>query len=229
MFRKEIDFKSKREKMVEELKLRGYVLSREVERAFLKVQREHFITQDQKNYAYVDSPLPILRGQTISAPSMIAIMLECSGFRKGQKVLEIGTGSGYNAALIAELVGQENVVTIERHGELAKFGEENLKRAGYDVKVVVGDGSLGYEAEMPYDRIFATAGAPDIPDPWEKQTKVGGKIIAPIGPGTFSQRLVIADKVAEGKLKIKKDTYCAFVPLVGKEAWREGEDDRGIW
>jgi len=189
---KGINFGSKRTKLVAELKFRGYIVTKDVEQAFLKVPRELFITRDQLGYAYMDSPLPILSGQTISAPSMIAIMLESSEFREGIKVLEIGTGSGYNAALIAELVGQENVVTIERHRELAEWGKRNLLKAGYDkVKTVIGDGSQGYEAGMPYDRIFATAGAPKIPNSWIKQTKIGGRIIAPIGPGTFSQRLII--------------------------------------
>jgi protein-L-isoaspartate(D-aspartate) O-methyltransferase len=227
MLRKVIDFESKRKKMVNELKRRGYILSEDVERAFLKVAREDFVPEDQRNYAYEDSPLPILCAQTISAPSMIAIMLEVSDFRRGHKVLEIGTGSGYNAALIAEIVGPGSVITVERHRELVKFGGENLRSAGFDVKVVQADGSLGFEDEMPYDRIFATAGAPKIPKSWIDQTKIGGKIIAPIGPGTFSQRLVVANKVGEGKIESRMDTYCAFVPLIGKEAWNE--DDKGVW
>ena len=160
---------------------------------------------------------------------MIAIMLECAEFKKDQKVLEIGTGSGYNAALIAELVDEENVVTIERNKTLAEFGEENLKRAGYKVEVVLGDGSMGHRDGMPYDRIFATAGAPKIPDSWVEQTKMGGLIIAPVGSATFSQRLIIAKKVSKDKLDIRKDTYCAFVPLIGKEGWRVGEEDKGVW
>jgi protein-L-isoaspartate(D-aspartate) O-methyltransferase len=227
MLRKGIDFEKKRQKMVNELKLRAYIVSDVVERAFLKVEREKFVPEDQMNYAYEDSPLPILCAQTISAPSMIAIMLEASEFQHGRKVLEIGTGSGYNAALIAEIVGPENVITVERHAELVKFGEENLRGAGLNIKVVHGDGSLGCEQYAPYDRIFATAGAPKIPKSWIDQTKIGGKIIAPIGPGTFSQRLVVAKKVGEGRIESRMDTHCAFVPLIGKEAW--GEDDRGVW
>jgi protein-L-isoaspartate(D-aspartate) O-methyltransferase len=223
------DLGSKRRELVENLKRKGYVHSSEVESAFLKVERENFVVEDQRKYSYIDSPLPILHGQTISAPSMIAIMLECAEFERGQKVLEIGTGSGYNAALIAEMVGPENVVTIERNSALAKFGGDNLKAAGYGVKVVIGDGSLGYPDDMPYERIFATAGAPRIPKPWTEQTRMGGRIIAPIGPGTFSQRLFIAEKVGEDELNVKKDTYCAFVPLVGREAWKPDEDDEDVW
>jgi len=216
---RDVDYKKKRERLVESLKAQGYITSPPIEKAFLKVKRENFLQEEEKKAAYVDSPLPIPCSQTISAPSMIAIMLEVADLKRGLKVLEIGTGSGYNAALLAELVGEENVVSIERHKELASFGEENLRREGYKVKVVVGDGTLGYEKEMPYDRIIATAGAPRIPKPWIHQTKIGGKIIAPIGPGTFSQTLVIARKINDKEVEIKEDVACAFVPLIGEEGW----------
>jgi len=215
------DFKTQRENLVRELKREGYIRSADVEKAFLAVPREEFITVDNRSYTYSDSPLQIMCGQTISAPSMIAIMLEEAGLRQGMKVLEIGTGSGYNAALLAELVGQENLVTIERFSELVDWGGENLRRTGYgQVKVVLGDGTRGYEPSMPYDCIMATAGAPRIPRSWIAQTRVGGKIVAPIGKSTFNQTLAIATRLEREEVTISWGTKCAFVPLVGAEGWK---------
>lgn len=197
----------------------GHVKSADVERAFRAVPRELFVTADRQRSAYADTPLAIPVGQTISAPSMIAIMLEEANLRPGLKVLDVGTGSGYNAALLAAIVGAENVVSIERHQELLDFARQNLLAAGYAVRLVAGDGTLGHAPEAPYDRIVVTAGAPRITKSWVAQTKVGGRIVAPIGRTTFSQTLVIATKTADGKVSTREGTACAFVPLVGKEGW----------
>jgi len=207
--------------LVGELKELRYIKSPLVEKAFLAVAREQFITEDNLRYAYVDNPLPILRGQTISAPSMIAIMLEEAELSPGTKILEIGTGSGFNAALLAEIVGQEYLTTIERYPELVEWGGGNLKRAGYSkVKVVLGDGTLGFEENAPYDCIMATAGAPRIPKSWIRQTKVGGKIVAPLGGSAFTQTLAIATRQEKEEVHIRWGTPCAFVPLVGAEGWK---------
>jgi protein-L-isoaspartate(D-aspartate) O-methyltransferase len=179
-----------------------------------------FVTPDQRGRAYFDTPLPIPMGQTISAPSMIAIMLEEADLEVGLTVLDVGTGSGYNAALLAAIVGAESVVSIERHSELVAFAMANLAATGFGgVRVVVGDGTLGHEPGAPYDRILVTAGAPRIAKSWVRQTKVGGRILAPIGRSTFSQTLVIATKVSETKVVEREGTPCAFVPLIGKEGW----------
>lgn len=199
----------------------GYVTSPAVRAAFLKVPRERFVPEDVRGSAYDDAPLPIGHGQTISAPSMIAIMLEEAGLRPGEAVLELGTGSGYNAALLAELVGPDRVVTVERIPELAETGRRNLEAAGYRVEVVVGDGTLGYPPRAPYDCVFGTAGAPRIPGPWREQTRVGGRIVAPIGRGRLSQSLVTARRVSESKWDVKEGTPCAFVPLIGAQGWRD--------
>jgi protein-L-isoaspartate(D-aspartate) O-methyltransferase len=183
------------------------------------VPRERFVTPDLHADAYDDTPLPIPLGQTISAPSMIAIMLEEADLRRGLKVLDVGTGSGYNAALLAAIIGAESVVSIERHAELLDFARGNLAAAGYAVRLVAGDGTLGYPPEAPYDRIVVTAGAPRIAKSWIAQTKIGGRIVAPIGRSTFSQTLVIATKTAEDQVVKREGTACAFVPLVGKEGW----------
>jgi len=214
-----VDFVREREELVRDLVRSGYVSSPAVEHAFRSVPRERFVTPDRQNAAYADTPLPILQGQTISAPSMIAIMLEEAELRPGLKVLDVGTGSGYNAALLAAIVGAENVVSIERHAELLDFARENLEAAGYAVRLVLGDGTLGYPPEAPYDRIVVTAGAPRIAKSWIAQTKVGGRIVVPVGRSTFSQTLVIATKTAEDKVVTREGTACAFVPLVGKEGW----------
>ena len=214
-----IDFAREREALVRGLVRSGYVKSPAVEGAFRTVPRERFVTPDLQGDAYADTPLPIPLGQTISAPSMIAIMLEEADLRRGFKVLDVGTGSGYNAALLTAIIGAENVVSIERHAELLDFARGNLAAAGHAVRLVVGDGTLGYPPEAPYDRIVVTAGAPRIAKSWIAQTKIGGRIVAPIGRSTFSQTLVIATKTAEDQVVKREGTACAFVPLVGKEGW----------
>jgi len=215
------DFKTRRRNLADVLKREGYIRTEEVERAFLAVPREEFVTEEERAHCYGDHPLPILCGQTISAPSMIAIMLEEAELHRGMKLLEVGAGSGYNVALLAELVGQENLVTIERYPELVEWGGGNLKRMGYDkIKVILGDGTRGYEPEAPYDCIMATAGAPRIPKSWIAQTKVGGKIVAPIGSSTFNQTLAIATRLEKEEVEIQWGTPCAFVPLVGAEGWK---------
>ena len=138
-------------------------------------------------------------------------------------MLEIGAGSGYNAALVAEVVGRMvEVVTIERIARLAEFAEKNLKRAGYGwISVVVGDGSLGYEKGAPWDRILMTACAPEIPEPLVKQLKVGGKLGAPVGKHYMYQTWTVVEKTGEKETIIKEHGGCSFVPLVGKFGWRE--------
>ncbi len=217
-----------RKRLVERLKMEGIIRSREVERAMLTVPRELFVPEHYREYAYVDSPLPIGHGQTISAPHMVALMTELLNLKEGMKVLEIGTGSGYQAAVIAEIVAPKNsknpgkVISIERIPELAEFAKRNLARAGYldRVKVIVGDGTLGYPPEAPYDRIIVTAAAPDIPKPLLEQLKPGGRMVIPVG-SKYMQYIYIVDKTPSGKIVITKDIPCLFVPLIGKYGWRE--------
>lgn len=211
--------------MVRGLEQRGYIESPEVKEAFSSVPREEFVPSKVKKEAYADRPLPIGRGQTISAPSMIAIMLEVLEAGQGQKVLEVGTGSGYNAALLGEIVGVEGrVYTIERLESVAKTGRRNLEERGYDqVEVIVGDGTRGYEEEAPWNRILVTACAPEVPNPLVGQLKVGGKLAAPVGSHYMSQTLLVVEKVGEGKTEVERHGSCAFVPLVGDYGWEEGE------
>jgi len=203
--------------LIDHLMKYRYIKSESVKRAFEKVDRKLFVPEYLEDRAYSDHPLPIGFNQTISAPSMIAIMLEALDLKRGDKVLEIGTGSGYNAALISEIVG-ENVFSIERIPELAEFAKNNLKKSGYKVKILIGDGTLGYEGESPYDKIIVTAAAPKIPETLIKQLKIGGKLCIPVGERYFCD-LIVAEKISDKKIKKKNYGGCAFVPLIGKEGW----------
>ena len=201
----------------------GDIRTDEVREAFLRVPRESFVRAEYRAEAYADAPLPIEEGQTISAPSMIAIMLEEAALRPGENVLEVGTGSGYHAALVATLVGGEHVVTIERVPSLAAWGRSNLEAAGFGaVTVITGDGSLGYPSRAPYDCILGTAGAPRLPPAWADQLTVRGRILAPVGGSRYYQDLLIARRGPEGRLEVRRGTPCAFVPMVGEAAWPEG-------
>ncbi len=218
-------FRRARERLIERLKSLGYIRSERVEEAMRRVPRHEFVPEDLRDRAYVDSPLPIGKGQTISAPHMVALMTELLDPRPGDKVLEVGAGSGYHAAVVAELVKPDGkVITVERIPELAEFARENLRRTGYDewVEVKVGDGSKGYPAEAPYDRILVTAGAPDIPPSLLEQLKPGGRLVIPVGD-RHMQELWLVKKTEDGKIEKERHGGCAFVPLVGEE----GFPDRG--
>jgi len=208
-------YEEKRKRMAELLR-EEYSLSDKVVEAMKKVPRHLFVPYQYRNEAYVDTPLPIGKGQTISAPHMVAIMCELLDLKPGEKVLEIGTGCGYHAAVVAEIVGKNGkVITIERHPELAERAREILKELGYDnVIVIVGDGSKGYEPEAPYDKIYVTASAPDIPTPLLEQLKPGGKMVIPIG--NFMQYLYVVEKDETGRIEKKKWGAVRFVPLVGE-------------
>lgn len=215
-------YERERGELVDRLVRWGYLKKQDIIDAFKKVPRHEFIPENIQDHSYADQPLSIGHGQTISAPSMIAIMLESLDLKTGQKVLEVGTGSGYNAALIAEVVGQKGgVFSIERIDELAEFGRANLKQTGYGwVQVVVGDGTCGYEKKAPWDRILVTACAPELPKPLVEQMKIGGKLGAPVGQHYMFQTWVVAEKRDKGELKFEERGGCSFVPLVGKYGWK---------
>ena len=213
-----------RKELVKRLSEYGYIKSENVRQAMEKVPREEFLPEENRSYAYNDQPLPIGKGQTISAPHMVAMICERLQLEDGMKVLEIGTGFGYNAAVISEAMGKKGYVySIERIEYLAKLAEKNLKRTGYgeNVTVIIGDGTLGYEKEAPYDRIYGTASAPYIPEPLKEQLKVGGRLLVPVGEQSYFQDLICIVKKSEKEFKEKSLGGVAFVPMIGKYAWPE--------
>jgi len=213
-------FEEQRARLVESLKRRGYVSTASVEAAMRRVPREEFLPESIRDDAYVDTPLPIGDGQTISAPHMVAIMVEHLDLRPGMKVLEIGAGSGYHAAVCAEMVGQEgHIYTVERISSLASFAEANLKKTGYAsvVTVIFGDGTKGLPEHSPYDRIFVAAGAPGIPSPLTEQIAEGGRLLVPVG-GRFYQDLIRIEK-RDSELKRESLGGCVFVPLIGEHGY----------
>ena len=202
------------EDLVQELLRWKYIKSERVKRAFLSVDRANFVPEEVRAQAYYDDPLPIGYKQTISAPSIVATMLELLDVQEGDKVLEIGTGSGYNACLLAALGG--TVITIERIPQLRDFAKKNMEKCPFRdrIKILLGDGSLGYRPEAPYDRIIVTCGAPDIPKTLIEQLNVGGRMVIPVG-GTFFQELYVVDKTEDGIVKrVWGDV--AFVPMIGR-------------
>ena len=176
-----------------------------------RVPRHQFVNHDRA--AYLDQPLPIASGQTISQPYMVAYMTEALEGDPAAKVLEVGTGSGYQGAILAELYRE--VWSIERLANLAESARSRLQALGYaNLHVVVGDGTLGYPEQAPYDRILGTAALPAIPPPWVEQLAEEGIIVAPVGD-RWQQVLVIAHK-HQGELDSRRDLPCRFVPMLGR-------------
>lgn len=214
-------FKQKREKLIRELKSEG-ITDKKVLEVTSKVPRHLFVREEDIEYSYANHPLQILRGQTISQPYTVAFMLEALKLKKGQKVLEVGTCSGYNAVLISQLVGEKGeVYTIEIIPELVEIAKKNLKKVKNktrlkvdNIHIIGGDGSKGYEKGAPYDRIIATAACPSIPPPFTEQLKENGIIVTPVG-SRFSQRMMRARKIGSKVIEENLGGFI-FVPLVGK-------------
>ncbi|HOI13843.1 MAG TPA: protein-L-isoaspartate(D-aspartate) O-methyltransferase [Methanoculleus sp.] len=210
-------YRNEREDMVEfQIRSRG-VRDERVLAAMRKVPRHVFVPENWERAAYEDRPLPIGEGQTISQPYIVAVMTEQLDLSPQDRVLEIGTGSGYQAALLAELAAR--VISIERLPEIADRARGNLARAGVTgVRVVVGDGTQGYPPEAPYDAIIVTAASPEIPQPLVKQLAEGGRLIAPIGPRECQDLVKLVKR--EGRVeKIPLGGVC-FVPLIGQFGWK---------
>jgi protein-L-isoaspartate(D-aspartate) O-methyltransferase len=185
--------------------------------AMLRVPRHLFVPQDLRHRAYEDTPLPIGEGQTISQPYMVAWMTELLEVGDQDRVLEIGTGSGYQAAVLCELA--KEVYSVEQNPLLAREAEERLLSLGYtNVHLRVGDGTLGWPEEAPFDGIMVTAGAPSIPQPLLEQLAEGGRLVIPVGSATM-QMLTLVRK-EDGTYRTTEEGSCIFVPLVGKYGWR---------
>jgi protein-L-isoaspartate(D-aspartate) O-methyltransferase len=194
--------------------------------AMSRVPRERFLPPELHRYAYDDRPLPIGHGQTISQPLMVAIMTEVLRLKGHEKVLELGTGSGYQAAILAELA--EQVITVERVAALAESAAQRLRELGYDnVAVRVNEeGTLGWPAEAPYDAILVTAGAPRVPQELVEQLNMGGRLVIPVGK-RYVQQLLSVQREKQGT-RVTRHGQCRFVPLIGDDAWpeEEGSEDR---
>ena len=205
-----IDFKKKRKQMVDgQLKVRG-IKDKRVLEAMEKVERHRFVPDDLKLNAYDDEPLPIGSGQTISQPYIVAYMTEILELKGEERVLEIGTGSGYQAAVLAELV--ERVYTVEVYEKLAQRARWILSRLGYsNIQYKIGDGTLGWKENAPYDAIIVTAAPAKTPDSLKEQIKDGGRMIVPVGQ-TF-QNLFLHEKSGQ-KIEKRKLLAVRFVPLI---------------
>jgi protein-L-isoaspartate(D-aspartate) O-methyltransferase len=216
------DFRRLRLEMVEKQVAARGVRSEAVLGAMRKVPREAFLPEKLREFAYEDSPLPIAARQTISQPYIVGLMTEALALKGGERVLEIGTGSGYAAAILGEIASQ--VYTVERIAELAENAATTLKAQGYlNVHVIHADGSLGWAAAAPYDAIVVAAGGPEVPESLKKQLKIGGRLVIPVGTDPRAQELVRVTRVSEGKFDIEDLADVRFVPLVGKEGWEPEE------
>ena len=215
------DFTALRERMIDrQIAARG-LDDPKLLAAFRAVPREDFISGDYADYAYQDSPLPIESGQTISQPYIVALTIDAAGIKAGDKVLEVGAGSGYAAAVIGQIAGE--VIAIERHHELVEIARKRMRQLGYsNVKIVEGDGTLGWPEEAPYDAIVAAASGSHVPQSWIAQLKPGGRIVVPLGDPHSVQSLVKVTKHEDGTLEREDLGGVRFVPLIGKEGFRDG-------
>ena len=210
-----IDFAAEREAMIDRTIRRRGLDDEALLAAFRAIPREEFISPDYAGYAYADAPLPIESGQTISQPYIVALTIDAAGIGPGDKVLEIGAGSGYAAALIGQIADQ--VIAIERHHELVELARERMARLGYgNVRIFEGDGTRGCPAEAPFDAIVAAASGSHVPPVLVEQLKPGGRIVMPIGPRHLAQSLVKLTKRDDGTTARKDLGAVRFVPLIGE-------------
>jgi len=215
-----MDFSISRRRMVEQIQKRG-ITDPSVIAAMLKVPRHLFVEEALQSQAYGDFPLPIGEKQTISQPFMVAMMTAALELKGGEKVLEIGTGSGYQAAILAQIASK--VYTVERIPELARRARRVLDRIGCaQVNIKVSDGTFGWEEEAPFDGIIVTAGAPSVPEQYPRQLVIGGSLIIPVG-GEGSQVLKRIVRTGEDSFREDNLLDCRFVPLIGQHGWRSAD------
>lgn len=202
------------DKLIQNLIHGDYLKTPEVIGAFKKIERADFVLEELKSSAYLDGALPIGYGQTISQPLVVAFMLEILELKKGDKILEIGAGSGWQTALIANIIGKRGkIYSIERIPELYDFAKNNISKYNFlekgIVKLILGDGSKGYKEESPYDKIISGASADEIPEAWLAQLKINGRVVAPIKNSIFA-----FDKTSKNKFRKKEYFGFSFVPLI---------------
>ncbi|MDH4161668.1 MAG: protein-L-isoaspartate(D-aspartate) O-methyltransferase [Nitrospirota bacterium] len=213
-----IDFDKERRLMVEEQLIPRGIRNPRVLDAMRKVQRHEFMPEALRLQAYGDHAMPIGEGQTISQPYIVALMTELLGLKGPERVLEIGTGSGYQAAVLAELC--QKVYTVERVKTLADKARQNLDRLGYrNVAMKVFDGTYGWKDMAPFDAIIVTAASPSVPQPLVEQLKEGGVLVVPVGE-RMSQELLSIVKTSTG-IRTERSIPCVFVPLIGNHGWKE--------
>jgi len=209
------------EELIEKLTDEGYLKSKRIISAFEKIDRADFVTKDMKSQSNLNIALPTTHGQTISQPLTVAFMLELLQAKTGDVILDIGSGTGWQTALLAELVGESGkIYAIERVPDLKRFGEKNLEKYNYNnVEFICGDGTRGYDKAAPYNRIIVAAAAEiGIPDVLLKQLRVGGRLVIPVGK--YDQEMVMVEKVAKNDYKEKRHPGFQFVPLIPKK-WGE--------
>lgn len=210
-------FKQQRSELVDNLSKKG-IFDEVLLRAMNEVQREKFIPSGVHAHAYKDIALPIGYGQTISQPYTIAIMTQALKVKKGDKILEIGTGSGYQAALLYAMGAK--VFSIERHFEIFNNVLKLFDKLSIRVRCKQGDGTLGWDEYAPFDGIIVTAGSPGIPDSLKQQLEIGGRMVIPVGDKN-SQTLKVITKIDKENFQIEEIPEFAFVPLIGREGWKD--------
>ena len=214
------DFAAEREAMVErQLRGRG-IRDTHILDAFRAVPREEFVSPEEAHLAYGDHPLPIEAGQTISQPYIVALMIEAAGVTRGERVLEVGAGSGYAAAVLGQIAAE--VVAVERQPELVAIARERMSRLGCgNVTIVEADGTLGWPDAAPFDAILAAASGSHVPAPLVEQLADGGRLVMPVGDPGEVQELVKVTKGKDGRTIQQNLGAVRFVPLIGKEGWHE--------
>lgn len=214
------EFAAEREAMVDRQLRRRGITGAETLDAFRAVPREAFIGADLAHLAYGDHPLPIEAGQTISQPYIVALMIEAAQIKRGDKVLEVGSGSGYAAAVMSRIA--RKVIGIERQHALVEAARERMRRLGYDnVAIVEGDGTTGLPSEAPFDAILAAASGSHVPRSLVDQLASGGRLVMPLGEPGAVQNLVRVTKLHDGTLEQSDLGQVRFVPLIGAEGWSD--------
>lgn len=215
-------YSSQRRALIEQLQDRG-IKDLEILRAFDTVHRHEFLPEAVRHRAYEDAPVPIGFGQTASQPSLQALYMQTLRLSGSDRVLEIGTGSGFQTAVLAQLV--DRVYSVERIRDLGVRARETLERLRIsNVAMLVGDGTIGWSRYSPYDAILVAAGGPEIPEPLIAQLAMGGRMLIPVGTRE-AQRLMLVRRMEEG-IQFEEVLDCTFVPLLGRFGWGDGQDDR---